>query len=139
MHQQQNDTSMDDFLQLQISMVYITEAYREKSRREESLRNAAAHLQQALNLNTSKKREEVETTLDGIGGAYEILGDLSEKDRCQSYTKARKVFQDDLPLIKGDSYTAHGATLPLEPFRSEIRKHLRSVEEKIAQAHCTGP
>ena len=70
-------------------------------------------------------------------GAYEILGDLSQKDKCQFYGKARSALDQQLPVIKGDSYTAYGKTVALEPLRAEIRKHLASVKEKSAQAGCS--
>jgi hypothetical protein len=138
MSQHQNDTSQDDFLHLQIAMVYISKAYRRRSTRDESLRNSASHLEQTLNLYASKKPEDVNTMLFGIGGAYEIIGDTSPTDRCQHFAKARKAFKDQLPLIKGD-YMAYGHTTPLEPLRSEVRKHLASVEEKSTQAGCNVP
>lgn len=139
MRQHQNDTSQDDFLHLQIAMVYISKAYHRHSNRDESLHNSAAHLEQALNLYASKKPEDVDTMLFGIGGAYEIIGDVSLKDKCQYFAKARKAFQDQLPLIKGDSYTASGHITPLEPLRADVRKHLASVEEKSTQTGCNVP
>jgi hypothetical protein len=137
MNQHQNDASHNDFLHLQIAMVYISKAYHKQSARDESLDDAASHLEQALNVYTTKKPEDVDTVLLGIGGAYEILGDLSQKDKCKFYGKARSAFGEQLPLIKGDSYTAYGKTVALEPLRAEIRKHLTSVEDKSAQAGCT--
>lgn len=139
MSQHRNDTSQDDFLHLQIAMVYISKAYRRQSTKDESLRNSALHLEQALNLYTSKKPEDVDTMLYGIGGAYEMIGDVSPTDKCQYFAKARKAFKDQLPLIKGDSYTAYGHTTPLEPLRADVRKHLGFVEEKSTKAGCTAP
>jgi len=139
MSQHQNDTSQNDFLHLQIAMVFISKAYHKQSTRDESLGNAASHLEQALNLYAAKKPEEEDATLFGIGGAYEILGDLSQHDKCRFFGKARTAFDEQLPLIKGDSYTASGKTVALEPLRVEIRKHLASVEEKSTQAGCNVP
>jgi hypothetical protein len=139
MSQHQSDTSQDDFLHLQIAMVYISKAYRRQSTRDESLRNSVEHLEQALNLYASKKPEDVDTMLLGIGGAYEIIGDVSPTDKCQHFAKARKALKDQLPLIKGDSYAAYGHTTPLEPLRVDVRKHLASVEEKSIQAGCNVP
>jgi len=135
-NQHQNDTSQNDFLQLQIAMVYISKAYHKQSTRDESLDKAASHLEQAMNAYAAKKPEDVDTSLFGIGGAYEILGDLSQKDKCRFYGKARSAFEEQLPLIKGDSYTAYGKTLALEPLRAEIRKQLTSVDDKSAKAGC---
>ena len=137
MNQHQNDTSQNDFLHLQIAMVFISKAYRKQSTRDESLGNAASHLQQALNLYAAKKPEDEDSTLFGIGGAYEILGDLSQHDKCRFFGKARTALDEQLPLIKGDSYTAYGKTVALEPLRVEIRKHITSVENKSVQAGCS--
>jgi hypothetical protein len=136
MSQHQNDASHNDFLYLQIAMVYISKAYHKQSTRDESLDNAAAHLEQALNVYAAQKPEDADPFLFEIGAAYEILGDLSQKDKCRFYGKARSLFDEQLPLIKGDSYTAYGKTVPLEPLRADIRKHLTSVVDKSAQASC---
>jgi hypothetical protein len=133
--QHQNDTSQNDFLHLQIAMVYISKAYYKHST-QESLDNAASHLEQALSIYAAKKPEDVDTLLFGIGGAYETLGDLSQKDKCRFYGKARSALDEQLPLIKGDSYTAYGKTVALEPVRADIRKHLTSVDDKSAKAGC---
>ena len=135
MNQHQNDASQNDFLHLQIAMVYITKAYYKHST-QESLDNAASHLDQALSVYVAKKPEEVDTFPYGIGGAYEALGDLSQKHKCRFYGKARSAFDEQLPLIKGESYTAYGKTVPLEPLRADIRKHLTSVDDKSAKAGC---
>src|SRR5260370_21484319 len=90
----------------------------------------------ALRYPPPEQPETPDTDLVGVGAEYEILGELSEKDKCQYFAKARKVFQDQWPLIQGDSYTAYGTTAPLEPVRADVRKHLASVEEKSAQAGC---
>jgi hypothetical protein len=137
MNQHQNDSLQNDFPHLQIAMVYINKAYRRQSTRDESLENAASHLKQALNVYAARKPQDEETTLFGIGAAYEMLGDLSQKDKCRFYGNARNAFEEQLPLIKGDSYTAYGKTVALEPLRTEIRKHLASLENKSAQAGCS--
>jgi hypothetical protein len=136
MSQHQNDASQNDFLHLQIAMVYISKAYYKHST-QESLDNATSHLEQALSIYVAKKPEDVDTFLFGIGGAYETLGDLSQKDKCRFYVKARSAFDEQLSLIKGDSYTAYGKTVALEPVRADIRKHLTSVDDKSAKAGCS--
>ena len=136
MDQHQDDNSKDDFLHQQIAMVYISKAYHNESTRYESLDNAASHLEKALRIYAGKKPEEADIMLFNVGGAYEILGDLS-KDKCRFFAKARALFNEELPLIKGDSYTAYGHTTPLEPVRAEVRKHLAAVEQKYAQAGCS--
>jgi hypothetical protein len=49
------------------------------------------------------------------------------------------LLDEQLPLIKGDSYTAYGHTTPLEPVRAEVGRHLAAVEQKSAKASCTTP
>jgi hypothetical protein len=139
MGQHQDDTSQDDFLHQQIAMVYISKAYHKQSTRDESLDNAASHLETALGIYAAKKPQEVDIMLFEIGGAYEILGDLTTKDKCRFFGKARSLLDEQLPLIKGDSYTAYGHTTPLEPVRADVRKHLAAVEKKAAQTGCSTP
>src|SRR5260370_35499523 len=102
MNQHQNDTSQNDFLHLQIAMVLISKAYHKQSTRDESLDNAASHLERALNLYAAKKPEDEDTTLFGIGGASEILGDLSLKDRWRFFGEARAACDVELTLVRGD-------------------------------------
>ena len=66
-----------------------------------------------------------------------MLGDPSKNDKCRFFGKARTAFDEQLLLIKGDSYSAYGKTVALEPLRVEIRKHHKSVEDKSAQAGCS--
>ena len=120
-------------------MVYINKTYHKESTRDESLDNAASHLEKALGIYAAKKPQEVDVLLFEIGAAYEILGDLTTKDKCRFFGKARMLFEEQLPLIKGDSYTAYGHTTPLEPVRTDVRKHLAAVEKKSAQADCNTP
>lgn len=81
----QNDASKDDFLHQQIAMVYISQIYHKQSTRDESIDNAVSHLEAALGIYAAKKAEEVDIMLFEIGGACEILGDLSTKDKCKCF------------------------------------------------------
>ena len=135
----QDNPSQVEFLHIEIAVVYTSKAYHRRSKRDESIKNAASHLEQALKIHASEQPETADTNLLGIGGGYEVLGELSENDKCQYFSKARKAFQDQWPLIQGDSYTAYGHTTPLEPLRVDVRKHLASVEEKSTQAGCNVP
>jgi hypothetical protein len=139
MNQHQDDTTGNDLLHEQIAMVYLNKAYHKQSTRNESLDKAALHLETALNLYASKKPEEFGIILFEIGGGYEILGDLSQKDKCRFFGKATALLNEQLPLINGDSYTAYGHTTPLEPVRAEVRKHIAAVEQKSKQAGCSKP
>lgn len=116
MDQHPNDISQNDFLHLQIAFVYITEAYRRPAKRDESIRNATLQLEQALNIYAAKHPEDNDDTLYGIGDAYEVLGDISQKDKCEFFGKARTAFQGQLPLIKGDRIRPMGRPYLLNLF-----------------------
>lgn len=131
--------SQSDFLHFEIAMIYLTKASKRHWTREESLRNAALHLEQALSIHDSAQPKDMDVMLFEIGGAYEILGDLSEREQCKSYERAKATLERQLPLIQGDSYTAYGKTTSLGPVRADVRKHLKSVGEKLAQAGCSVP
>jgi len=139
MNQGKGDLSQNDYWHFEIAMLYLTKASKRHWAREESLHNAALHLEQALSVHVSAQPKEMDVMLFEIGGAYEILGDLSEGEKCKSYEKARAALERQLPLIQGDSYTAYGKTTPLEPARADVRKHLKSVGEKLIQAGCSVP
>src|SRR3989442_770974 len=128
------DASQDGFLYQQIAMIYIAKAYKKPATKDESVHRAELSLQQALAFFGKKEPEDIDIDLYGIGLTYETLGDLSEKDKCQFYGKAKRMLVRQLPLIKGDSYTAYGKTVPLEPLRAEIRKHLDGVNQKSSSA-----
>jgi hypothetical protein len=117
-------------------MMYIAKAYKKPATRDESIRQAQLNLQKSLDFVDQRDPEDNSLYLDGIGGAYEILGDLSQINKCKFYQKAKEAFVRQLPLIKGESYTAYGKTVPLEPIRVEIEKHLDQVNEKYSRAGC---
>ena len=130
------DISHDELLYQQIAMVYIAKAYKKPASRSESVRQAQLSLEKSLDLFEKEESKENDPWLFEIGGAYEILGNVSDKEKCQLYEKARGLFVRQLPLIKGDSYTSYGSTTPLEPVRKEIRKHLDAVNEKFSRTGC---
>jgi len=130
------NTSHDGFLYIQIAMIYIARAYKKPATRDESIHEAQLNLEKSLDFVNKRDPEDNGFDLDGIGGAYEVLGDLSDKDKCQFYERAQQAFARELPLIKGESYTAYGKTVPLEPNRLEVKKHLDRVNEKYPRAGC---
>src|SRR4029077_3013503 len=134
----QDNPSQVEFLHIQIAIVYTIKAYH-GLKRGESIQNAASQLEEAVKVHASEQPETADLDLLGVGAGYEALGELAEKDKCQYFAKARTVFHDQWPLIQGDSYTADGSTVPLEPVRAEVRKHLASVQEKSNQAGCNVP
>ena len=91
---------------------------------------------EAQRLFDQQQIREDDTSLFGIGGAYEILGDMFNKDKCRLYEIGQQAFERQGPLIKGDSFTAYGKTVPLEPLRAEIRKRLDAVNKKSSAASC---
>jgi tetratricopeptide (TPR) repeat protein len=130
------NSSHDAFFYHQIAMIYIAKAYKKPATINESIREAQLNLEKSLDFLSRRDPEDNSAVLGGIGGAYEIMGDVSDKDKCQLYEKARQAFERELPLTKGDSYTAYGTTIPLEPVRAEIRKHLDEVNKKYSGSGC---
>jgi hypothetical protein len=130
------DTSRDGFLYQQIAMIYIVKAYKKPKTRDDSIRQSELNLIEAQRLFDQQHALDEDTSLLGIGGAYELLADMSDKDKCRLYETGRRALERQLPLIKGDSYTADGKTFPLEPLRAEVRKHLDAVNKKSSTAAC---
>ncbi|HTT32650.1 MAG TPA: hypothetical protein VMH48_03525 [Methylomirabilota bacterium] len=133
------DTSHDGFLYQQIAMMYIAKAYAKPTTRDQSIADAELNLEKSLDfLNNEKKQNGGldSMVLEGVGGAYQVLGDMTDKSKCRYYEKARQALVRDLPLIHGDSYTAYGTTVPLEPVRAESRKQLDGVNEKYSKSGC---
>ena len=133
------DTSHDGFLYHQIALIYIVKAHSKPTTRDQSISKAELNLEKSLGFLNNKKNENIgldSMVLEGVGGAYQALGDMTDRDKCGFYKKARQAFVRDLPLIQGDSYTAYGSNVPLEPARVEIGKQLDSVNEKFSKAGC---
>jgi hypothetical protein len=130
------DTSHDGFLYQQIAMIYIAKAYKKPKTRNDSIRQSELNLIEAQRLFDQQQVRDNDSSLYGIGGAYEILGDMSDKDKCRLYEIGRHTLERQLRLVVGDSFNAYGKTVPLEPLRAEIRKHLGSVNKKFSTAGC---
>ena len=77
------NTSHDGFLYQQIAMICIAKAYKKPATRDESIRQAQLNLEKSLDFINKRHPEDNSVYLDGIGGAYEILGDLSETNKCE--------------------------------------------------------
>ena len=130
------DVSRDGWMYHQIAMVYIIEASKKPETRGVSIHQAELNLEKSLSLHDQQQTEDTNPGLYGIGGGYELLGDLSEAGKCNLYEKAETLFERQVPLIKGDTYTAYGTTIPLEPLRAEVRKHLDAVRKKLSTSGC---
>jgi tetratricopeptide (TPR) repeat protein len=138
MNDGRRDISHDGLMYGQIAFVYVMKAYKRPTARVESVRRAEENLQKALSFFDGQSQGDLSLDLFEIGGGYEILGDISDKDKCRLYEKARELFLRQLPLIKGDSFTAYGHTTQLEPVRGDVRKHLDAVIGKSSRAGCQG-
>jgi len=130
------DISHDGLLYDQMAMIYVAKAYKRPLSREESIHQAELNLEQSLRLFDLQNQNDLSLDLFEIGGKYELLGDISDKDKCRLYEKARTLLLRQLPIIRGDSYTAYGKTIPLEPVRADVRKHLDAVNDKSLKSGC---
>jgi len=136
MNDSRRDISKDDFLYQEIALTYIAKAYKKPATKDESVQRAELNLEKALISYAEHEPKDIDIELFEIGGSYALLGDLSDKEKCRFYDKAKESFVRQLPLIKGDSYTAYGHTFNLERIRVDIKKHLDSVNEKYSKAGC---
>ena len=106
MNDSRRDSSHDGFLYQQIAMIYIAKAYKKPATRADSVHAADVNLEKALAFFDRKVPADNDVSLFGIGGTYQMLGDVADDSKCQYYEKARQSFAIQLPLIKGDS--VHG-------------------------------
>jgi tetratricopeptide (TPR) repeat protein len=136
MRDDRRDVSNDDFLFQEIAMIYITKIYKRPIAINDSVNQADRNLDEALSVHDRQPPKGMDIMLFEIGGAYEILGDISSKENCRFYDKAKDAFARQLPLIKGDSYTAFGHTIRLDPVRADVKKHLDATAEKYSKAGC---
>jgi tetratricopeptide (TPR) repeat protein len=136
MNDSRRDSSNDWLLYQQIAMVYIGKAANKPATRADSVHAAENNLEKALALFDQRPPKNNDVELYGIGATYQMLGDTADEGKCQYYEKARQSFVRQLPLIKGDSYSASGQTMPLEPLRAEIRRHLEAINRKYSEAGC---
>ncbi len=130
------DSSKDDLLFQQIAIVYFVKAAKKPASREDSLREAERNLEKALEVVEKRNPEEIDIGLFDVGAGYEEIENLATNGRCRYYEKARDCYIRQLPMIKGESYTAYGKTFQLEPLRREIKKHLDATETKLLQNGC---
>jgi tetratricopeptide (TPR) repeat protein len=130
------DVSHDGFLYGQIAIVWLQKAYARRGSRDESIGRAEENLQKQLRLYEGQKHDDLSLDLFEIGRGYEVMADISDREKCRLYGKARELFERQLPLIKGDSYTAYGHTTELEPVRHDVKNHLDGVSDKLSKASC---
>jgi hypothetical protein len=117
----------------QIAITYLMKASKDPGRKEEWVQQAVAYYDKAL---STHQKTDVDITLYETGRGFETAGDLSMTNRCSYYGRAVKAFEEEIPFIQGDSYTAYGKTIPLEPVRQQDEKALETVKAKLAKAGC---
>jgi hypothetical protein len=131
--------SADGFLYEQIALLYIREAEVNGSTRSETVPVAETNLEKAVaawEKGDFERSDSSSIDLYEIGRGYEALGDLAGASRCLDYLEADRLYMRQLPMVRADSITAYGKTIPLDPFRAEIKKHLDAVNGKISKANC---
>jgi len=136
MSDNRRDPSHDESFLRDIAMTYFMKAWKNPTSRDASIQESALNLEKALELLEKNKPDGIQLDLYEIGRNYEELGNLSLKNKCQYYEKARSSYVRQLPVIAGESYSAYGKTFHLEPIRKEIRNHLEATETKLVQTGC---
>jgi hypothetical protein len=128
-----NDQSHAAIFYEQIATTYLIKASKDRARRDEWVKLAVAYFDKVLSVH---QENAVDIELYNVGRGLESAGDLSSSDRCLYYGRAVKAFKTEFPFIQGDSYTAYGRTIPLEPVRQESQKALGNVKAKFEKAGC---
>lgn len=117
----------------QIALAYLMKASKSPARKEEWIQQAAAYYDKGLSAN---QKNEVDIAQYDAGRGFETAGDLSTINGCLYYGRAVKAFEEEIPFIQGNSYTAYGETILLEPVRRENEKALERVKAKFSKAGC---
>src|ERR1700758_102099 len=131
MNDPRRNMSRDGLLYHQLAMVYIAKAGHAPVGKDEFVHRAALNLDKQLDLYNSENPTSLRVDLLEIGLTGEVLGDLSEKDKCNNYGLARQELNPQLLLMAGDFYE-----LPLAGARREVNEHLDAAKEKSAKAGC---
>ena len=128
-----NDQSHAAIFYEQIAMTYLMKASKDRARRDKWVKQSVVYFDKDLSVH-QKNSGDIE--LYNVGRGFESAGDLSSSDSCLYYGRALKAFEEEFPFIQGDSYTAYGKTIPLEPVRQENQKALGRVRAKFEKAGC---
>jgi hypothetical protein len=128
-----DDIKTNGLLYEQIAIVYLMKASKDSAHKDEWIQQAIANLDEALSVYTPKP---VDFELHEVGLSFEMAGRMSTSGGCLYYGRAAKAFEEEAPLIVGDSITAYGKTLPLAPLRRENEKALARVKAESASAGC---
>jgi hypothetical protein len=118
----------------QIAITYLMKASKDSAHRDECIQQAVAYYDKDL---SAHQKNSVDLELYTVGRGFELAGDLSTNNRCLYYRRAAKAFEEEMPFIQGDSYTAFGKTTALAPVRQDNEKALERVKAKLAKASCS--
>jgi hypothetical protein len=117
----------------QIAITYLGKASKDPKRKDEFIRQAVAYYDKDLSIH---EKQDVDIELYTVGRGFEFAGDLANADACLYYGRAIKNFEDEVPLIQGDTVTSYGHTFKLAPVREENDKALQRVKAKFAGHRC---
>lgn len=117
----------------QIAIMYLMKASKDSGHKDEWIQQAVAYYDKDLSVHQKK---DIDIELYSVGRGFELAGDLSTNNSCFYYGRAVTAFEEEIPFIQGDSYTAYGKTIPLAPVRQEDEKALKRVKAKLAEARC---
>ena len=117
----------------QIAITYLMKASKDIAHKDEWIQQAVTYYDKDLSVHQKK---DVDIELYSVGRGFEAAGDLSTRDGCLYYGRAVKAFEQEVPFIQGDSFTAYGKTIPLAPVRKENEQALVRVKAKFAKANC---
>jgi hypothetical protein len=127
------DTSHNGAFYDQIALAYLMKAAKDTAHKEEWIEQAVAYYDKDLSVH---QKNDVDIELYDVGRGFETAGDLSTTNGCLYFGRAVKAFEEEVSFIQGDSYTAYGKTIPLEPVRQENEKALQRVKAKFTKAGC---
>jgi len=117
----------------QIALFYLMKASKDTARKEEWIQQVVTYYDKYLSVH---QKGDVDLALYETGRGFEAAGDLSTANGCLYYGRAVKSFEEEVPFIQGESYTAYSKTTPLEPVRRENEKALERVKGKLTRAGC---
>jgi hypothetical protein len=118
----------------QIAITYLMKASKDPAHRDEWIQQSIVYYDRDLSVHQNQK---VDIELYTVGRGFEAAGDLSTANRCQFYARAVQLFEEEIPFVQGDSFTAYGTTIPLAPVRQENEKALQRVRAKVSGNSCT--
>jgi len=117
----------------QIAITYLIKASKDTARKDEWIQQAVTYYDKDLAVH---QKNDVDLELYTVGRGFESAGDLSTNSNCLYYGRAVNAFEEEIPFIQGDSYTAYGKTTLLAPVRRENEKALERVKAKLDKSNC---